>query len=85
MPETRVILSARGLRKRFEPAGLVVERSQIAVHEADEPDAVVNLSDADGLAGEDGAEIDFALFVTDSAASGEGDVTANFYPSNCGT
>jgi len=45
----------------FEPAGLVIEVSQIVVHGADEPDAVVGLSDADILAGEDGAEIDFAL------------------------
>ena len=40
--------------KRFQSAGLIVEVSQIVVHEADEPDAVVGLLDADILDGEDG-------------------------------
>jgi hypothetical protein len=54
--------------KGFEPASLVVEVSQVVVHEADEPDALVGLPDADLLAGEDRAEVDLALFVADAAA-----------------
>ena len=56
----------------FEPTGLVVEVSQIVVHEGDEPDSVVGLADADILAGEDGTEIDLSLFVADAAAGGDG-------------
>ncbi|HEY1615292.1 MAG TPA: hypothetical protein VGF97_16545 [Rhizomicrobium sp.] len=57
----------------FEPASLIVEVSEIVMHEADEPDSVVGLPDADILAGEDGAEIDLALFVADATAGGDGD------------
>jgi len=64
---------ARGVCQRFEPAGLVVEVSQIVSHKADEPDVVVGLLDADGLAGEDGAEIDLSAFVADAPAGRDGD------------
>lgn len=46
----------------FESACLVVEVSQIIIHEADEPEALIGLFDTDGLVGEDLAEIDFSLF-----------------------
>jgi len=38
------------------------------VHEADEPDTVRDLSDADQLAGEDGADVDFSPFVAKATA-----------------
>lgn len=55
----------------FQPAGLVVEVSQIVVHEADEPDVVAGLLDADGLSVEDGTEIDLALMEANTAACGD--------------
>jgi hypothetical protein len=36
----------------------VIEEAQVVVHEADEPDLVGHLLDADVLAGEHGAEMD---------------------------
>lgn len=42
----------------FEPACLIIEVSQIVGHEARQPDMVFDLFDANGLAGEDEAEID---------------------------
>jgi hypothetical protein len=39
----------RKVGDRLEPAGLVVEVSEIVVHEAGEPEMVVDLLDADGL------------------------------------
>jgi hypothetical protein len=59
--------------KRFEPAGLVVEVSQVVVHEADGPDVVVGLVDSNLLAGEDRAEVDLALLVADATASRDRD------------
>jgi hypothetical protein len=43
------------------------------VHEADEPNALFDLFDADGLAGEDQAEIDFAVIEANPAAGCDGD------------
>lgn len=43
---------------RFEPAGLILEVSQIIVHEASQPDSVLDLFEADRLVGKDEAEID---------------------------
>lgn len=43
------------------------------MHEADKPDALFDLSDTDGLAGEDLTEIDFSHFEADAAAGGDGD------------
>jgi len=60
--------------QRFESAGLVVEVSQIVVHEGDEPDVLVGLFDSDGLTGEDGTEIDFAAPEADAAAGGDEDI-----------
>jgi hypothetical protein len=37
---------------------------KIIIHEADEPDAVVDFLDADGLAGQTGAEIDLLAMQT---------------------
>jgi len=47
--------------------GLDVKITQIVCHEADQPDTVGHLSDADQLAGEHGVEVDFAPFVADAA------------------
>ena len=43
------------------------------MHEGDEPDAVVDLFDADFLAGEDGREVHLLALVADPSASGDGD------------
>jgi len=43
------------------------------VHEADEPDVIVGLLDADGLAGEDGTEIDLSPFEANPAAGRDDD------------
>ena len=51
----------------------MVEVGQIIIHEANEPNEVADLFDADALAGEDGAEIDFLAIEADSAACGDGD------------
>jgi|RhiMetdeSRZDD1v2_1073273.scaffolds.fasta_scaffold1830369_1 hypothetical protein len=40
---------------------------------SDEPDPLGHLGDADALAGEDVAEIDFAAFEADAATPGDGD------------
>jgi hypothetical protein len=56
----------------FEPAGLIIEVSQIIIHKADEPNAVVGLLDADGLAGEHLTEIDPVVIEADAAAGGDG-------------
>ena len=47
--------------------------SQIIVHEAGRPDMVLGLFDADGLTGEDEAEVDLFAIVADAAAGGDGD------------
>ena len=50
----------------------MVEIAQIIVHEADEPNLLADLLDADALAGEDGAEIDLAAIEADAPACGHG-------------
>ncbi len=50
-----------------------VDISQIVVHEAYEPNRVVDLLAADDLAGEDLAEIDFPAVATDAPAWGHRD------------
>ena len=64
---------SEGILDRFEPAGLVVEVAEIIVHEADEPNLLADLLDADALAGEDGAEIDLLAIEADAPACGHGD------------
>jgi len=64
----------RGGRRRLEPAGFIVEESEVVVHEGDEPDLLVDLLDADLPSGEDGAEAHFVANEADSAAAGDGDV-----------
>ena len=50
----------------------MVEVSEIVVHEADEPNVLAHLFDADALAGEDEAEIDFLPIEADAAAGCDG-------------
>ena len=57
---------------RLEPTGLVVEISQIVVHEGDEPDALAHLTHPHLLAGKHLAEIYFPVLETDPAAVGDG-------------
>jgi len=59
--------------KGFEPAGLVVEVSEIIVHEVDGPNAVIGLFDSEvWLAGEHLAEIDLLPIEADAAAGRDG-------------
>jgi len=51
----------------------MVEEPQVVMHEADEPDAVADLFDADGLTGERLAETDLFAIDAESAAAGDGD------------
>jgi hypothetical protein len=51
----------------------VVEVSEIIVREADEPDVVADLFDADALTDEDQTEIDLLAIEADAAACGHGD------------
>jgi len=48
---------------------LQVDVSEIIVHEGDEPNAVVDLLDAEGLAGEDGREVDLLAVPEGPAAA----------------
>ncbi len=49
----------------------MVEVAKIVLHEANEPYTVADLLDADLLAGEHGAQVDFPAFVTDTATAGD--------------
>ncbi len=51
----------------------MVENPQIILHEADEPDLVGDLLDADLLASEDRAEVYFLSSKADTTALGDGD------------
>ena len=51
----------------------MIEVPEVIVHEADEPDVLAHLLDADALAREDGTEIDFASIEADAPARGDGD------------
>jgi hypothetical protein len=46
----------------------VIGVSEIIVHEADEPNVLAHLLDADALAGEDDTEIDFLPIKADAPA-----------------
>ena len=52
---------------------LQVEVAEIVVHEACEPDVLVDLFDTDILTGEHEAEIDLLPVEADAAAGGDGD------------
>ena len=51
---------------------LQVDIAEIIIHEGDDPNVVAHLFDADTLAGEDGAEIDFLPVEADAPACGHG-------------
>jgi hypothetical protein len=51
-----------------------VDISQIIVDEADEPNSLVDLLDAEPLSGQDGGEVDFLSVDADTAAGGDEDV-----------
>jgi hypothetical protein len=55
----------------FDPAPFIIEVAQIVVQEADQPDLVVDLANAHGLAGESGGEVDFAQADADTSAAGD--------------
>ena len=51
----------------------MVEVAEIIIHEADEPNVVADLFDADALTSEDQTEIDLVPIEADAAACGHGD------------
>jgi hypothetical protein len=53
---------------------LQIEVFEIVVAEACEPDAIVDFSDAEALAGEHGRDVDFLAMQADAAAGGDEDV-----------
>src|SRR6266404_7812210 len=57
----------------FEHPSLQIEVSQIIIHKAYQPNVVVDLFDAYGLAGEDRAEVNFFASQTNATASGDHD------------
>jgi hypothetical protein len=59
----------------FEPARLIVEVSQIIVHEADEPNALVDFPDAELLSGQHGGDIDFLAVQAKPPAGCDDDVS----------
>jgi len=59
----------QGLQSFF----LQIDITEIVIHEADEPDAVVDFLDADGLAGQAGAYVDFFAIEAQTAAVGDDD------------
>ncbi|WP_158231375.1 hypothetical protein [Bradyrhizobium sp. C9] len=61
------------LRWVREPARLIVEVSQIIIHEADEPNPVIGLFNSDDLTSEYLAEIDFLPVEADPTAGRDGD------------
>src|SRR3546814_20140099 len=58
----------------FRSSLLQVDVSQIVVHEADEPNAVVDLLDSEALAGEHDGNVDLLAVHADAAAGGDQDV-----------
>ena len=52
----------------------MVERSQVVVHEGDEPDSIVHLLDPDVLTGAGLTEVDLALAQADPPTLGDGAV-----------
>jgi hypothetical protein len=57
----------------LDPTCLVVGEPQVVVHKAHQPDLLLDLADAELLAGEDRTEADRALPDADPPAVGDGD------------
>ena len=51
-----------------------IDEAEIVVHEADDPNAVVDLLDAEALTGEHGSDVDALAMHADAAAGGDEDV-----------
>ena len=66
-------LGPKGFR-RVAGSLLQIDISQIIVDEADEPNSLVDLLDAEALSGEDGGDVDFLSVDADTAAGGDEDV-----------
>ena len=62
-----------GVVERLQGFLLQVYIAEIIIHKADEPDAVIDFFDADGLTGQAGAEIDFLAIKAQAAAVGNND------------
>ena len=55
----------------LHPSGCTVEKAQVVVHEADHPDLFGDLTDDDGLAGKDLAEVDLSAIEGDAVTAGD--------------
>jgi hypothetical protein len=53
---------------------LQIDISQIIVDEGDDPNSLVDFSDAEPLSGQDGGNVDFLSVDADTAASGDEDI-----------
>jgi hypothetical protein len=53
---------------------VLCSKSEIIVHETDEPNALVNFLDSEPLTGEDGRDVDLLSVHADAAASGDQDI-----------
>ena len=60
----------KGLGAAVHASFFLIEKSYIKLQETDQPDSVLDLADAHGLAGEDLAEVDFAFADADPSAAG---------------
>jgi hypothetical protein len=56
---------------------LQIDEAEIVAHEADDPNAVVDLLDAEPLTGKDGRDVDFLAVDADAAAGGDQDLAAD--------
>jgi hypothetical protein len=69
-----VATSAEGVVEGLQGSGLQVDITEIVAHEANDPNSVIDLFDADPLPGECGREVDFLAINADAAAGCDEDV-----------
>jgi hypothetical protein len=62
---------SKGILQRLQGFLIQIDISKVAAHEADEPDPVLYLPDADGLSGEGFGKIDFLSVKADATATGD--------------
>ena len=67
-------LVPNGLSMGLQGSLLQVDVAEIVVHEADDPNAVVDFLDAEFLTGEHGRDIDLFPVHADAAAGGDQDI-----------
>src|SRR5205807_8281662 len=62
-----------GVLQGLQGVFLQINIAEIVIHKTDEPNAVVNFLDADGLPGERYAEVDFFVVQAKTSAAGDHD------------